>query len=133
MYFRFLAQFYNIVDEKEEVGFFRAAEYLQDSVDLTIEDRALLDKLIHWFDHELPIPDYYQDERNRQSAKSATSWFKDTAVDFIKGMNQLAKILTTYGVHVDRIHEKKLMGKVIYEDDYQVTILPFREKRKRVL
>lgn len=132
MYLRYLAQYYNEEKEIEELGFFSAAEYLKKYVTLSVEDQQQIETLIHWFDHELPIPDYYQDERNRQKAKSATSWFKDSAQVYIDNMNQLAKILEDYHVVVERIYSKKLPGKKIYEDDFQVTILPYRDLGKKV-
>jgi len=132
MYLRYRAQFYNTETEQNEFGFFAAAEYLKKHVDLGIEERDELEKLIDWFDNTLPIPDYYQDEKNRQSAKAATSWFKDTATNFIKGMNAIAAILEFHHISVERIHEKKLMGKVIYEDEFQLTILPYRDVAKGV-
>lgn len=132
MYLRYRAQFFNAKTQQNEFGFFAAAEYLKLHADLAIEERTELEKLIDWFDNTLPIPDYYQDERNRQSAKAATSWFKDTAKKFIKGMNKLAAILEQNHISVERIHEKKLMGKVIYEDEFQLTILPYRDVAKGV-
>ncbi len=132
MYLRYLAQYYNEEKEQEELGFFSAAEYLKKHAVLSKEDQTQIEKLIHWFDHELPIPDYYQDKRNRQKAKSATSWFKDSAEVYIDNMNQLARILEDHHVIVERIYSKKLPGKKIYEDDYQVTILPYRDLGKRV-
>lgn len=132
MYLRYLASFYNEELEKEDVGFFKAAEYLKDHGVLSIEDRQDLEALIHWFDHELPIPDYYQSEKNRQAAKAATSWFKDTAQVYITNMNKLAKILQTYNVAVKRINSQKILGKQIYEDEYQVTVIPFRDVKKKV-
>ena len=133
MYLRYLASFYNEELEKEDVGFFKAAEYLKDHGILSIEDRKDLEELIYWFDHELPIPDYYQAEKNRQTAKSATSWFKDTADVYIKKMNQLVKILETYNVQVERINSSKIPGKQIYEDEYQITVIPFRDIKKNVI
>lgn len=132
MYLRYLANFYNEELKKEEVGFFSAAEYLKNHGTLEVEDREALEKLIHWFDHELPIPDYYQDEKNRQAAKSATSWYKDTAKVYIKNMNVLTRILETYNVEVQRISSQKVLGKQIYEDEFQVTVIPFRDVKKKV-
>jgi len=132
MYLRYLASFYNEELQKEQVGFFNAAEYLKNHGVLVVEERESLEKLIHWFDHELPIPDYYQSEKNRQAAKSATSWFKDTAEVYIKNMNVLAKILENYHVKVERISSQKVLGKQIYEDESQVTVIPFRDVKKKV-
>ena len=133
MYLRYLANFYNETIEKEAVGFFNAADYLQKQGVLLAEDQEKLDKLVYWFDNELPIPQYYQAEKNRQAAKSATSWFKDSATIYIHKMNELATILTAYQVQVKRINSRKIMGKIIYEDDFQITVIPFRDLRKKVL
>ncbi|MFT4680694.1 MAG: 7-cyano-7-deazaguanine synthase in queuosine biosynthesis [Granulosicoccus sp.] len=63
---------------------------------------------------------------------SAISWYKDSAVEFINQMNHLAEILTRYNVEIERIIDRKLHGKVIYEDEFQVTIVPFRDVSKPV-
>lgn len=47
-------------------------------------------------------------------------------------MNHLAEILTRYNVEIERIIDRKLHGKVIYEDEFQVTIVPFRDVSKPV-
>lgn len=127
MYLRYLAKYYNEKTEKEGLGFFWAADYLQKHSPNVVREHKELDELIYWFDHKLPIPDYYQDEKNRQLAKSATSWFKDSAHECISRMNKLAKILEANHVQVERIHAKKLHGKKIYEDEFQVTLLPYRD------
>ena len=131
MYLRYRATYFNASTNKVEYGFFWAADYLQKS-DLEVQDRDRLDELVHWFDHNLPIPDYYQDEKNRQEAKSATSWFKDTAIEYIDKMNELGRILTKNNVNVERISRKQLKGKKIYEDEFQVTIIPFKDSIKKV-
>ncbi len=133
MYLRFRAKYYNTETEKTEYGFFWTADFLQKNGNLQTIDDERLNALICFFDHELPIPEYYQDEKNRQKSKSTTSWFKDSATMFIKSMNELAAILEKYNIEVERIHAKKLPGKVIYEDDFQVTIIPFRDLGKNVL
>ena len=132
MYLRYLAKYYNATTNKEGLGFFWAAEYLKNEVDLSVADRKELEAQIHFFDYNLPIPEYYQDQKNRQTAKSATSWFKDNAEDYITRMNTMAAILESYQVEVQRISSKKLPGKVIYEDDFQVTIMPHRELANKV-
>ncbi|MDA7501774.1 hypothetical protein N8482_00705 [Chitinophagales bacterium] len=127
MYLRYRAKYYNEKTDKEAFGFFLAADYLKKKDSFQGEGRAQLEELIHYFDHNLPIPDYYQDEKNRQKAKSATSWFKDTATGYIKRMNELAVILESNNVEVERINARKLPGKLIYEDEFQVTVIPFRD------
>lgn len=132
MFLRYRAQFYDASQDSIRFGVFWAADYLKNHGTLAKEDRARLEQLIHWFDHELPIPEYYQDEKNRKAEKAATSWFKDSAQQCIRNMNELTHLLEQHQVVIERIHAKKLPGKIIYEDDYQVTILPFREGRKQV-
>jgi len=110
-FLRYRAKYYHEQNDKIQLGFFWAADYLQKHGNLEKEDRKELEELI---------------------PKSATSWFKDSAKEFIKRMNELARILEHYNVDVERINVKELPGKKIYEDDYQVTIIPFRESRKSV-
>ncbi len=132
MFLRYRAKYYNENSKKIEYGFFYALDYLKDYCDLTIEDRKIVEDNIKWFDYNLPIPDYYQNEKNRQDAKAATSWFKDTSKKYIDKMNSLSIILKNYNVEVERISSKKLLGKIIYEDEFQVTILPYRDYKQQV-
>ncbi len=132
MYLRYRAKYYNDKSKKIEFGFFWAADYLMKNVSLEIEDRNRLEELIKWFDDNLPIPDYYQEEKNRQKSKSATSWYKDSADEFIKPMNEMADILEKYNIEVERINARKIPGKKIYEDDFQITIIPYRDSKKRI-
>ena len=132
MYLRFLAKYYHVENKQIQYGFFWAADYLVKHAPLSVEHRKHLEATVYWFDHNLPIPEYYQDEKNRQAAKSATSWYKETAKECVQRMNSMIPILEAHHVDVSRLTSKKLMGKVIYEDDFQVTIIPFREVAKKV-
>lgn len=132
MYLRYRAKYFNEVTQEVGLGFFWAADYLSKYATLTVDDRKRLKELIHFFDRKLPIPEYYQDKKNRQKSKSATSWFKDSAQQFIIPMNELAAILEKYHVTVERISTKKIPGKTIYEDEFQITVMPFRDVKKQV-
>lgn len=48
-------------------------------------------------------------------------------------MNELANLLEQYQIEVERISAKKTPGKIIYEDDYQITVIPFRDVKKHVI
>lgn len=63
MYLRYRASYFNEAMQTVELGFFKAAVYLSEHAPLTTEDRKQLDQLIHFFDHQLPIPDYYQSKK----------------------------------------------------------------------
>lgn len=132
MYLRYLAKYYNETNQKEDLGFFYAADYVRDHCNLSVADRKDLESSIHWFNHHLPVPDYYQTEKNRQSSKSATSCFKDSATPFIYSMNEVNKILEKYHISIKRISSKKPLGRKMYEDDFQVTIDPYREVSRKV-
>ena len=132
MYLRYRASFYNEQTGKTELGFLKAADYLVEHATMSIQDKSEVERLIKWFDIMLPIPEYYQEKKNRQLAKSATSWFKDSACEFINGMNDLSKILESNHIAVERISCKKVAGKKIYEDDFQITVLPFKDSVKKV-
>ncbi|MFT4981915.1 MAG: hypothetical protein ACI9UR_001773 [Bacteroidia bacterium] len=132
MYLRYLAKYYDETLQQDKLGFFYAADYVRDNCSLSTSDRASLETSIKWFNQNLPIPEYYQSEKNRQDAKSATSWFKDSATQFINRMNQISIILEKHNVDIKRINSKKLLGQKIYEDNFQVTVNPYREHIKYV-
>ncbi|PCH66443.1 MAG: hypothetical protein COC01_07995 [Bacteroidetes bacterium] len=132
MYLRYLAKYYNETTQKQETGFFWSADYLKNHGNLQVTDRQKLEELIQWFDKNLPIPNYYQSKKNHQESKSAATWFKDSSDKYIKRMNELAELLEVYNVDVQRISCKRLLGKKIFEDDYQITIIPYRDIAKKV-
>lgn len=132
MYLRFLVAYFNENKKVSETGFFRAADYVRDYLPITKDDRMILKDLVKWFDNNMPIPTFYQDPTKRNENKKTFFWFKDTANEFIYRMNTLAIVLEKYGVEVRRIHSKKLPGKIIYEDECQIVIKPFKDSNLKI-
>ncbi len=60
------------------------------------------------------------------------SWFKHTATLHLQKMYEMIVILEKYDVIVTRVKRDRC-GYIVYEDEYQVSSIPFRIDRKVVL
>jgi hypothetical protein len=56
----------------------------------------------------------------------AISWFKPGAREHISKMRELAALLQAHGLAVQQVHTTR-PGYVVYEDEFQVTAIPFAE------
>lgn len=125
MYIRFIAKYFNRQTEREETGIFRAADYVRDFSEIDETKKEKLQKLIGWFDENLPVPDFYDDPTKRTEERHTYFWFKTDADEFLDRMNSLTAILQIYGVKVERLFAEKVPGKLIFEDYCQIAIVPF--------
>lgn len=77
-----------------------------------------------WFNSAYPnpsetCPDVYDDRVH----PLATAWFKDTATHLLSRVPRYLEILDEHGVRCVRV-ESEDPGRVIYEDDVQVVVVP---------
>ena len=77
-----------------------------------------------WFNSAYPDPsatrpDVYDDRVHPR----ATAWFKDTATHLLDRVPRYLEILDDHGVPCVRV-ESRDPGRVIYEDDVQVVVVP---------
>jgi len=104
-------------------GVFIASSELRDSDYVPPE---LVDRIIsirEWFNEHLPAPD--------EVDSRAIFWFKPGAGEPMRMIWKLAELLDEGGYPVSRATCRN-PGKVVYEDDYQVAAIPFRETRRRL-
>ena len=126
MYLRFVVtQIHE--DSHQPKGLFIAAHELLDSGDLSLEERAQLRDILTWFNKNLLSPDI-ANSRNRE-AHRAVFWFKSEAEDCISRIWEMAHLLEYHGYLVEMQKYRKL-GKIIYEDEYQVAAFPSKYDRK---
>ena len=85
-----------------------------------------------WFDAYLPKPDKLSNAGNKKPAAISLSWFKDTAKVDIKKIFELKEILNKYEIFVETLNSKN-PGYIIYEDEFQVSAIPFKSDRNRVI
>jgi hypothetical protein len=132
MYLRFITQFVNPYGENE-TGIFMSLKFLRDDYRLTTdEDVYKLKVLTGWFNDFLDKPAKFSNAKNKNPESISLSWFKDSAKEHIQKMQELIEILERYDFVVDRLNTKN-PGYIIYEDDYQVSAIPFKSDRNKVV
>ena len=130
MYIRFIARYFNRQTERDETGIFRAADYVRDFSGLSAPDKEDLQKLIQWFDENLPVPDFYDDPAKRSEEQHTYFWFKTSAGEFLDRMNRLILILEANGVKVERLRAATVPGKLVFEDYCQIAVVPAEDVLK---
>ena len=108
-------------DTRLPQGVFIAAQSLEEAGRLSSDELADLRELTGWFAQALPTPPNSDDLDPK-----AIYWFKDGVGELRQKVWELAQLLRSHGVHVELIKTQK-PGYVIYEDEFQVAALPFRD------
>lgn len=85
------------------------------------EDSELFEKTENWFKEHLPEPPFYGNDN--ENPQGAITYFK---TDSFETMREKAEILTSlldkYKVPYDIVYTD-YVGKIIYEDEYQVGVI----------
>ncbi|MDB5136809.1 MAG: hypothetical protein JWP37_3412 [Mucilaginibacter sp.] len=132
MYLRFTTQFINAYGELE-TGIFMALKYLRDVHSLTKDkDINQLKELSGWFNRNLEKPTRFSKGTSKLNTNVSLSWFKDSAKEHIKKIQDLIDIAEQYDIIIDRIASKN-PGYIVFEDEYQISAVPFKTDRKRVM
>lgn len=132
MYLRFTTQFINI-DGEAKTGIFMALRYLREDYSLTSdEDIDKLNALTVWFDRNLGAPTRFSKGKSKLNADVSLSWFKDSAKEHIKKIQDLIAIAEKYDIVIDRIASRN-PGYIVFEDEYQVSAIPFKSDRNKVI
>jgi len=132
MYLRFTTQFINPYGESE-TGIFMALKYLRDDHSLTTDDDIIgLKALSAWFNRNLEKPTRFSKGTSKKNADVSLSWFKDSAKEHIKKMQEFIEIAEKYHITIERIASKN-PGYIVFEDEYQISAVPFKSDRKRVV
>ena len=112
----------------ERLGLFHAADFLRESGDLTGEEIRELDATYRWFNKNLPVPRRFSRSSRKHALHKAISWYKPTAVVYIRRMNSFMKILEKHQIDTKVIRTRR-PGYVVYEDNHQVVAESFRHDR----
>jgi len=130
MYIRFITQF---VDQKGEAthGIFNAIDYIIDNALTQNEDVIRLKEIRKWFGTYLKKPDRFSNSGNKNPAAISLSWFKDSAKVDIEKMYEVKAILANYDLLVEQV-ASKTPGYIVYEDEHQISAIPFKADAKRV-
>jgi hypothetical protein len=131
VYLRFITQFVNEHGETHN-GIFSALRFIREWSLTQDEDVHNLKNLRDWFNANLDAPDKFSNANNKNPASISLSWFKDSAKDHIKKIYEIREVLEKYGIIVEVVSTRN-PGYIIYEDEYQVSAIPFKTDRKKVI
>ena len=85
------------------------------------EDVKLYNETHQWFLEHLPEPPFYGD--GNDNPQGAITWFKtDTCEKMLEKITPLVDLLDKYNIPYDIVYSN-YVGKIIYEDDYQVGVI----------
>ncbi|MEV4216802.1 hypothetical protein [Nonomuraea sp. NPDC049725] len=103
-----------------EVGIFVAVDHLRRKNLLTPEEEGLYFDIDDWFREHLPEPPFYADG----NSIGAITWFKSAPTGaMLARLEPLRDLLTVHGVRCDLVRASD-PGELIYEDEYQVGVIP---------
>jgi hypothetical protein len=115
-------------DSGEPQGLFQAVSDLLHGGHLPEEERITARNIFTWFAKNLPVPERFSRSAKRSAKAVAISWFKPTAHECIKRMQDLAGILYVHDIPTKVIKSRR-PGYVVYEDDYQIVAQPFSGRK----
>jgi len=85
------------------------------------EDVELYECTHQWFLEHLPQPPFYGD--NNDNPKGAITWFKrESSEEMLERIQPLIDLLDKYAIPYDIVYSDHV-GKIIYEDEYQVGVI----------
>jgi hypothetical protein len=114
------------VNSHRLTGVFQAAFTLQEQKVFSRAEDEWLKGLIRWFDKRLPTPARLSRSRRANACANAISWFKVSAREHIEKIWDLVALAEQRGVEIQMIRSDR-PGYVVYEDEYQVAAVPFRD------
>ena len=101
------------------VGIFVAVDHLRRTGRLSKEEIVLYAFADAWFQENLPNPPFYDDG----NSIGAVTWFRDAAEGMTDRLRPLLSILDSKGVAWERSVSVD-PGRVVYEDRWQVGVIP---------
>jgi len=105
-----------------EVGIFVAVDHLRRADRLTEDEEELYFDIDDWFQIHLPNPPFYDDG----NTTGAVTWFKTSSTsEMRKRLEPLCRLLDQCGVAWVAA-ESKDPGRIIYEDRFQVGVIPYQ-------
>src|SRR5260370_5102774 len=108
------------------MGVFMAAETLRDSGQLDEADEARYDGILDWSTRRLRVPPCFFRSARSGADPNALCWFKTGAHPHIRKMRELLVFLERNSI-ATRLVRTTRPGYIVYEDDYQVAAIPFRD------
>lgn len=113
-------------DSGRRQGLFHALAWLRDEGRLSSGESVAHEQVRAWFNQHLETPTSFARSSRSHAKNVAIGWFKDTAVEHISRMYEMARILEAHDVAVEVIRTDK-PGYIVYDDEFQVAAEPFVE------
>ena len=113
-------------DSGKRQGLIQTAVALREMGRLTLHEQDQVKGILDWFNKNLEVPRRLSKSRKQDAKAVAISWFRDTAITHIAKMRELASLLEAHGIKTEMIRTER-PGYIVYEDEHQVTALPFRD------
>lgn len=83
------------------------------------KEKEVFMEIEHWFVEHLPTPPFYEDGNSIK----AITWFKTESCEEMLGrLEPLIQLLEKYKVQYDIVYTNHV-GRIIYEDEYQVGVV----------
>ena len=130
MFIRFTTQFINEKNENE-TGVFMATGFLIRSEQMYKHDEKWLKEIREWFNKNLEKPSRFSTSQKKYASKVSLSWYKNSAIEHIKRMYDMKEVLEKYDLVVT-VLKRKNPGVIVFEDEFQVSTIPFKPDRKKV-
>jgi hypothetical protein len=113
---------------RRKLGAFQGAYDLKRSLGLFDPNRETLENLLAGFSENLQTPNRLTRTKSKGQfrAKKGLSWFKPGAMEAIRKLREMTKILSRHGYIVEELRTER-PGFVTYEDELQVAAEPFAE------
>lgn len=115
-------------DSHRLTGVFHAAYQVRDRGLLDLSDTLRCDILLGWFNLHLPIPSRFARSRRPNAPSKAICWFKADAGKYINRVQELVALLERNGVGTQMLRTER-PGFLVYEDQFQVAAVPFRDTK----
>lgn len=113
-------------DSLRPSGPFQILRRLERSGSLSSSEEEQLHALRAWFNAHLERPGRFSNSARPHRRAVAISWFKPNAREHIAKMRELAVLLQAHGYSVAQVQTSR-PGYVVYEDEFQVTAIPFSD------
>jgi hypothetical protein len=119
MFFRYIAPDSRDQNPWLATGLITIASRLSRSKRLSSMERASIREVLDWFEVNLDCPPFEKKIRTKEWDDDTVCWFRDSAIEHLKRMNALSRILRRNDILVATINSN-YPGKIVYRDKYQI-------------
>ncbi len=103
---------------------------LFDEARLPAAEDAEIRAEVDWLCGKVPVPQLLRLHYRSGKRPLVVFWLKSEAVEHVQHMRRLTGLIASSGV-VARMLRTSKPGKIVYEDEYQVGAIPFRDTFSR--